>query len=694
MPSISLIPTAVLVGLAAPAVALAGVPAGVLSVQVDPRGGDDARCALVQGPDPRGALGCRTVARAAALANGAVQARLVNAYLAPGRHDVDVPVRFTRGVQFGGPGGVQAVVNMTGQGSLSFAGGVVGGLFGLTGTAAGTWITTAGPGSGLFQITATRARADAPTIRMTGATSTILSSVVVAQGHGVAVEMRGGGYLQDTTVSGGRLALGTPGGNPDLQAPSVNASVLAGGLVSWGGAPGIYNSAVSVPQSSNAPAIEVRDESPAAPARGDNYPRVVLSSVWQRGCAPAIGLWRPARAGGLAQVLLAGSLVRVPAPACATIITGGLGAGPGRTGASIANNWFAPTPGPLLVSTQGLDALVAGAGAVGDPRVEGGLAGADWPGGMMPAAGSPLINAATDPFSLNVAEIIPQSLSVRRYGAAGARPRGAGSLRNPAPDIGAYERPDLLGAVPAPPPPGPDGIGIQPDGPGGGLAPVVNDMPGAIPAAGAPTAGVDTGQRTSLPGTRTVARVAVRVGPTAAVTGPLRVRVRAFQASRVVVVLRRDFRDDDRVRRSRVIGRAVARFAKAGTRWVTVPLNSGARRGLVGVAATARQPGLDPGFAQAATRLVGAEPVSISAPSALAAGANRVTVTTRRGGRVVVVARTAAGRVIGRSVFVAPGAGRRTVTLRLAPAGLVTGTISISARIAGADPVSIIRPAG
>jgi hypothetical protein len=143
-----------------------------------------------------------------------------------------------------------------------------------------------------------------------------------------------------------------------------------------------------------------------------------------------------------------------------------------------------------------------------------------------------------------------------------------------------------------------------------------------------------------------------------------------------------------------VIGRAVARFAKAGTRWVTVPLNSGARRGLVGVAATARQPGLDPGFAQAATRLVGAEPVSISAPSVLAAGANRVTVTTRRGGRVVVVARTAAGRVIGRSVFVAPGAGRRTVTLRLAPAGLVTGTISISARIAGADPVSIIRPAG
>jgi hypothetical protein len=174
----------------------------------------------------------------------------------------------------------------------------------------------------------------------------------------------------------------------------------------------------------------------------------------------------------------------------------------------------------------------------------------------------------------------------------------------------------------------------------------------------------------------------------------VRVRVRAFQAARVVVVLRRQFRDNDRVKRSRVIGRVVVRFARAGVRWVNVPLNSGARRGLVGVAATARHPGLDPGFDQDSLRLVGAEPVSISAPSTLRAGTNRITVTTRRAGRVVVVARAESGRVIGRSVFVAAGSGRRTVALTLAPAGLVVGTIAISARIAGSDPAGITRPAG
>ena len=60
------------------------------------------------------------------------------------------------------------------------------------------------------------------------------------------------------------------------------------------------------------------------------------------------------------------------------------------------------------------------------------------------------------------------------------------------------------------------------------------------------------------------------------VAGPVRLRVRAFQAARVVVVLRRQFRDNDRVKRSRVIGRFVVRFARAGVRWVNVPLNAGA----------------------------------------------------------------------------------------------------------------------
>lgn len=678
---------------ALPGAASAGVPQGVLSIGVDPTGGSDERCALVQGPDPRGVLGCRTIARAADLVNQPLRARFVNVYLEPGRHDVPAPVRFRKVVQFGGPGGVQALLNMTGQGSLAFSDGTEAGQFAMTGTAPGTWIT-ASPAAVFFGITVTRARADAPTIRLAGSNVGLVNSVIVAQGHPAAVVMQGGGAVQFSTISGGRLAVSTLAGGADDPAPVVNASVLAGGLASWGGRPGIYNSAVSVPQALNAPAIEVREAPGIGVLQQVNYPVVTLSSIWQRSCAPAVGVWRPSAAGRTASVLISGSLVRMPAPACSVVVGGEQGAGGGRTGATLSTNWVAPLPGPIPSITRGVDGVALGANAIGDPRVEGGLEGRDWPGGMMPAAGSPLINAATDPWSLAVAEFAPQSLSVRQYGEAGARPQGAGNLRNPAPDIGAYERPHALGAVPPPPPPGPDGIVIQPAGPDGDLAPVVNDMAGAIPSAGAPTAGADTGQRSPLAAQGASARVGLLVRKTAPVAGPVRVRVRAFQASRVVVVLRREFRDQDRAKRSRVIGRTVVRFSGAGARWVNVPLNSGARRGLVGVAATARQPGLAPGFAQGSLRLVGADPTAIAAPSTLRAGPNRITITTRRAGRVVVVARTASGRVIGRSVFVARSAGRRTITLTLAPAGLVSGTISVSARIAGADPVTVTRPAG
>lgn len=688
----ALLTSVVVAGLALPGAALAGVPQGVLSIGVDPSDGSDERCALVQGPDPRGVLGCRTIARAAELVNQPGRARLVNVHLAPGRHEVSTPVEFRTPVQFGGPGGVQALVNMTGRGSLAFRGGAEAGQFAMTGTAPGTWITSMG--AAVFaQLTVARARADAPTLLMVGSNVGLLNSVIAAQGNATAVVMRGGGSMQFSTVSGGRLALSTMGGGAGDPAPVVNASVLAGGLASWGGQPGIYNSAVSVPQGLNTPVIEVREEPGIAVAQRVNYPVVTLSSIWQRSCAPAVGVWRPSPAGQTASVLISGSLVRMPAPACSVAVGGEPGAGRGRTSATLSTNWMAPLPGPLPNVTRGLDDVVVGANGVGDPLVEGGIAGRDWPGGMMPSPGSPLINAATDPWSLAVADFAPQSLSVRQYGEAGARPRGAGNLRNPGPDIGAYERPDALAVVPPPLPPGPDGIVIQPANPDGGLAPVVNDMPGAIPAVGAPTAGVDTGQRVPLASQRQGARVGLVVPRTAPVGGPVRVRVRAFQASRIVVVLRRDFRDQDRVRRSRVIGRQVVRFPKPGTRWVKVPLNSGARRGLVGVAATARTPGLGPGFAQAALRLVGADPTAISAPPTLRAGANRITVTTRRAGRVVVVARTESGRVVGKSVFVAGSAGRRTIALTLAPAGLVSGTISVSARIAGADPVTVTRPA-
>lgn len=666
-----------------------------LSVRVDPVAGDDARCALVRGNDPSAATACRTIARVAALENAAPVGPVVLMVLEPGRHDVVAPAQFRGMVAMAGPGGVQALVNLTGAGALIFSGGVQAIDFGVTGTAPGTWISSAGTGGWFVNLTVARARANAPTLSMRGSNLYLLNSVVAAPGHEQAVVMKGAGYVLGSTIAGGRLAVGADGGGQGAPAPVVNASVLQGGYVAWGGRAAVYNSAITTPQQANSSAVEVREEPGQAPV-ALNYPYIALSSIWQRSCRPAISLSRPGVAGRQVAVLLAGSLVRAQAPNCLAPVsaTQPLAAGRGGASATIVNNRFAGVPGPLDAITLGLDGPVLGGNSVGDPGVEGGLNTRDWPGGMMPSAGSPLLNAATDAFSASAVEVAPQSLSSWRYGEAGSRPRGSANLRNPAPDIGAYERPEVLGAVPPPPPPGPGGIDIRPAGPDGDLAPVVNGMDGAIPAAGAPTAGVDTGQRLTRPTFGVTARVGLLVKKTAPVAGPVRVRVRTFQASRVVLVLRRDFRDNDRVKRSRVIGRQVVRFAKAGVRWVNVPLNSGARRGLVSVAATARQPGFDPGSDIESMRLVGAEPTSLSAPATVRAGANRVTVTTRRAGRVVVVARTSSGRVIGKTAFVARAAGRRVVTVTLAPANLVTGIITISARIAGADAVSITRPAG
>ncbi|MBM3635257.1 MAG: hypothetical protein FJW99_08280 [Actinobacteria bacterium] len=678
-----------------PTLALAGGAGERLSVLVDPVAGDDARCGLeVVDNQWDLRLGCRTIARAAVLENAAPPGRGVFVYLRPGRHDVTRLVQFRGAVQMVGPGGVQALVNLTGQGRLVFGGGAGLSDLGITGTAPGTWVSATGPWVQLHGATITRLRADAPTVSLRTDGTYVGSSLVVASGHPTAMVATGTGLIQFSTVSGGRLAVASRVVG-SLAAPTVNATVLAGGLASWGGSPGIYNTAITTPQGQNTYAVEVREE-PGGVVQNQNRPRIVLSSIWQRSCMPALAVF-PARAPGIeAYFLLAGSLLRVPAPGCPGAISHiDL---PGGTGGVIHNTYVAPVPGPLgrnLLMGFGCCDVSSTLIHTGDPGVEGGLAGRDWPGGMMPAAGSSLIDRASDQFSAMVADVYPQSLSMPPDGDAApeARPRAGNNLRNPAPDIGAYERPDQLGAVPPPPPPGPGGIDIQP-APDGGLAPVVNGMEGAIAAPGAPTAGVDTGQRVALPARRAVARVGLLVRKTAPVAGPVRVRVRTFQASRVVVVLRRDFRDAERAKRSRVIGRQVVRFAKAGVRWVSVPLNSGARRGLVGVSATARRPGLDPGFDLDSLRLVGANPVTMSAPSALRAGANRVVVTTRRAGRVVVVARTASGRVIGKQAFVATGAGRRVITLTLAPAGVVTGTIAISARIAGANAVTVTRPAG
>ncbi|MFM8829085.1 MAG: hypothetical protein ACKOGE_07385, partial [Actinomycetota bacterium] len=372
---------------AMPAMALGGgVGADGLAVRVAPVAGDDARCALVRGSEQaRAAVACRTIARAAVLENAAPVGPAVGVMLDPGRHDVTGLVQFRGLVSMFGPGGVQALVNMTAQGKLVFGAGGQVALVGITGTAPGTWLSMSGQGAWLYGATVTRARADAPTVSLRANTVMVYQSVVAATGHPTAMVAKGAGGIQFSTVSGGRLALGPIAAGADAQAPAVNGSVLAGGLVSWGGRPGIYNTAISTPQAQNASAVEVRDE-PGAASPAVNYPYIALTSIWQRSCVPAISLYRPAAAGREATVLLAGSLLRMPAPGCPAAITGGVGNGAGRTVGTIVNTFLAPVAGVFGPVCIGLDAVAESPSLAGDPRVEGGLAGRDWPGGMMPLA--------------------------------------------------------------------------------------------------------------------------------------------------------------------------------------------------------------------------------------------------------------------------------------------------------------------
>ena len=70
-----------------------------------------------------------------------------------------------------------------------------------------------------------------------------------------------------------------------------------------------------------------------------------------------------------------------------------------------------------------------------------------------------------------------------------------------------------------------------------------------------------------------------------------------------------------------------------------------------------------------------------------------IPVRVNRIGNIVLVARTATGRVLGRTAFTATSRGTRRVSLVLSPARLVTGVITISARASGGEPVTLTRSA-
>ena len=94
-------------------------------------------------------------------------------------------------------------------------------------------------------------------------------------------------------------------------------------------------------------------------------------------------------------------------------------------------------------------------------------------------------------------------------------------------------------------------------------------------------------------------------------------------------------------------------------------------------------------------RLTGPQGVVLTAPSTLVAGPNRVVVTLVRPGRVTVVARrVTTNRVLGLVVINATKAGRRTATLTLAPARLVTGSIRITAKSSTGGDDTVVRDAG
>ena len=313
------------VTLGLPGMALAGgAGPNDLSVRVDPVAGDDARCALVRGNDPSAAVACRTIARVSALENAAPNGPLVLMLLEPGRHDVPVPVQFRGMVAVAGPGAVQAVVNLIGAGSLIFSGGVQAAYVGVTGTAPGTWISSAGQFNWFFGVTIARARANAPTVSMRGNNMHLFNSLVSAPGNENAVVMRGSGSVVGSTISGGRLAVSADGGGQDASAPVVNASVLQGGFTSLGGRPAVYNSAITTPPQSNSSAVKVGDESGLAADAPVNYPYIALSSIWQRACSPAVTMFRQGPAGREVSLLLAGSLVRMPDPGCGNPLSAAL----------------------------------------------------------------------------------------------------------------------------------------------------------------------------------------------------------------------------------------------------------------------------------------------------------------------------------------------------------------------------------
>jgi len=575
------------------------------TLEVNPSTGTDATC-VVNPAVPQQA--CRTVARAVDLAARGPMNTTIR--LSPGLHVVDTAVRFPapgREVSIIGAGGAQSVVRMTGAGSIvmnasrSQVRSVV-----VTGDAPGVWLTGLN-GTLMANLAVVRPRAaGSETVRLRFAQ--LADSVVTAVGAPVAIVAEGQSGVHQLTVSGGRLALDDMGANLWGLANQVVASR---GIITWGGTPRIYNSALSSPPGINEPALLVAQR-PAGLGRPSpsNAPIMALSSIVQNGCAGAVGIQPGTVPTG---VLVAGSYVQWPA--CGASVSRLPNAGGGaRTEITWQSSVLVAPDVPAALGAVGGSPPPTVANQSG-VRAIGGIApwivaGGQWPTSLMPVAGSPLLDFATDAVSAEVGVNFPCSLTTphancraeaQRLGVL--RPTNGLNLANRAPDAGAYEWSRLVASPPAMP--SADGIPVVPvgDGPAAEPVPAIGGIEGAANVPGAPQAGVPTGQQAAAGVSRPTARVSVVAPRITRLGRALRVRVRVWQPARVKLVLRRALARPTARTATRVVGAKAVRLRRAGWATVVIPLNSGARRGQMTVGATARQPGYEPGHDLAITRV-------------------------------------------------------------------------------------------
>jgi hypothetical protein len=680
--------------LASMAIATLGAASPALAdVTVQTVTGNDATC--TDGGTP-----CATLAGAVTVANNTPGRTVVR--LGPGIFPVSTDVLAPSGEWIVGAGGVQTLIRMVGpDAGLRLWG-----------------------GSALFSVAITGDRTDDPNLarpwlslndnasaRNVLMTRTGQGTLVSATGpvtlHNMMLRADPGGFsaalvafgqvaLFDSTVSGREVYAAGDGPVGAAHAPAiwVDRSMLAGGIRVNSGDARVTNSIVLSQDHSGfvTPPITVNSAQANATEPRASQLQFVLSTAWRSDCGAPVSVGKPADARNVATVVLGGSLVG------ASCAGGAIGANTVQVGASDrvlawyqmilarpylvrtqaagrADTTFSPQPLPCCAWISQDPAPITGT-TPGISRVPDGPAGIA-PRDFTPVAGSPLSGAATDPYSVQVAQAAPLDFAGR------ARPMASlaiGALQ-PMQDGVALPMPRDVGAIPAPE---------------GGFAPVAGDLPGGIDQPGAPRAGqfdpaVGPVQLPdSLGG---VVGVQVAVPKRSRVGAALPVTVTVGHAARVVVLVRRPVIGAKGVARSRVLGKVVGTFSGPGTKVLKVRFKASTQRGSVVVGATARSSGLVPGTDSAPSFLSGPAPVTVVPPATLRAGANRMTVRVNRIGNIVLVARTATGRVLGRTAFTATSRGTRRVSLVLSPARLVTGVITISARASGGEPVTLTRSA-